>query len=193
MKSLPLPLRIAAGLVATAVEQARDLPRMAAEFPVTAVSQALQASMRMQQRVTELAIKGDQALCALRPVEETPSWATFDEDLDEGREQPSEETGSSQRRTAEHIPVARPPAPVETVETAASRTSASRTPAEPADTAGPDVLPGYDTMSIPQLRARLRSLSVDDLQVLLAWENAHEARAPFVTMLTNRITTVTAS
>ena len=59
---LPLPVRVAAGLVATAVEQARDLPRLALELPVTAVSQALQASMRVQQKVTELAIKGDQVL-----------------------------------------------------------------------------------------------------------------------------------
>ena len=36
--------------------------------------------MRVQQKVTELAIKGDRVLGTLRPVEETPSWATFDED-----------------------------------------------------------------------------------------------------------------
>ena len=80
MKPLPLPVRIAAGLVATAVDQARDLPRLVVEFPVTAVSQALQATMRVQQKVTELAIKGDRALGTLRPVEEKPSWATFDDE-----------------------------------------------------------------------------------------------------------------
>src|SRR3954452_14520260 len=79
MKPLPFPVRIAAGLVATAVEQARDLPRLVIEFPVTAVSQALQAPRRVQQKVTELAIKGDRLLGMLRPVEEPPSWATFDE------------------------------------------------------------------------------------------------------------------
>ena len=36
--------------------------------------------MRVQQKVTELAIKGDRALGALRPVEETPAWATFDDE-----------------------------------------------------------------------------------------------------------------
>ena len=36
--------------------------------------------MRVQQKVTELAIKGDRVLGTLRPVEEKPSWATFDED-----------------------------------------------------------------------------------------------------------------
>src|SRR3712207_942058 len=79
MKSLPLPVRVAAGLVVTAVEQARNVPRLAVEFPVTAVSQALQASMRVQQTITELAIKGDRVLGA-HPVEDKPSWATFDED-----------------------------------------------------------------------------------------------------------------
>ena len=83
MRSLPLPLRVAAGLAATAVEQARDLPAKIAGLPVTVASQALQMSMRVQQHITELAIKGDEVFAGLRPVEETPEWATFDEDLDD--------------------------------------------------------------------------------------------------------------
>lgn len=89
MKPLPLPLRIAAGLAVTAAERARELPKNLVGLPVTVVSQVLQFSMRLQQHVTELAIKGDEALSSLRPVEETPSWATFDEDL------PPDEEGSS--------------------------------------------------------------------------------------------------
>lgn len=80
MKPLPLPLRVAAGLVATAAEKAHELPRKVTGLPVTVVSQALQLSMRVQQQVTELAIRGDEVLSVLRPVEETPEWATFDED-----------------------------------------------------------------------------------------------------------------
>jgi hypothetical protein len=80
MKPLPLPLRIAAGLVVTAAERARELPKNLVGLPVTVVSQVLQISMRLQQHATELAIKGDDVLSSLRPVEETPSWATFDED-----------------------------------------------------------------------------------------------------------------
>ena len=70
MSPLPYPVRIAAGLVVTAVEQVRELPRHAVELPVTAVSQALQASMRVQQKVTELAIKGDRVLGTGTPVED---------------------------------------------------------------------------------------------------------------------------
>ena len=100
MKPLPFPVRIAAGLVATAVEQARDLPRVVLEFPVTAVSQALQASMRVKQKVTELAIKGDRLLGTLLPVEEQPSSATFDKD------EPPSQNGAS--TTTERRPVSLP-------------------------------------------------------------------------------------
>jgi hypothetical protein len=193
MSPLPLPVRVAAGLVASAVEQARDLPRLVVELPVTAVSQALQASMRVQQKVTELAIKGDQALGTLRPVEERPSWATFDDE----DETPVSDNGAA--AVTELRPHGRPEPRADTaVETAAAATAATaqgdapeRT--EPTETAasGPNALPGYQDLTIPQLRGRLRHLSADDLRALLDWETTHENRAPFVTMLSNRITTVT--
>ncbi|MFD6351178.1 lipid droplet-associated protein [Nocardia tengchongensis] len=50
----------------------------------------------------------------------------------------------------------------------------------------------YSEMTIAQLRARLRQLTVDDLVALLAYEQETRDRAPFVTMLTNRIATVRA-
>ena len=201
MKPLPLPVRITAGLVAIAVEQARDLPRLVIEFPVTAVSQALQLSMRVQQKVTELAIKGDRALGTLRPVEEKPSWATFDEDE------------APRRNGASTVTELRPPllpssaAPEsESRDNGAARVAAEATAARAAgdvagadsvtgprddDASGPNLLPEYRTMTIPQLRGKLRRLSVEDLRALLEWEIAHDDRPPFVTMLTNRITTVT--
>jgi hypothetical protein len=182
MNPLPFPVRIAAGLVATAVEQARDLPRLVVEFPVTAVSQALQASMRVQQRVTELAIKGDRVLGTLRPVEEKPSWATFDED------EPASSNGAS--TVTELHPTPRPTAMPEQLAEDVEPIQLDE-PSEPVgDESEPSVLPGFANMTIPQLRGRLRFLSLDDLQVLLAWEAEHGNRPPFVTMLTNRITTV---
>jgi hypothetical protein len=194
MKPLPLPVRIAAGLVVTAVEQARDLPRHVVEFPVTAVSQALQASMRVQQRVTELAIKGDRALGTLRPVEEKPSWATFDDDEPVHRNGTS--TVTELRPTAPRGTEPEPPADT-AASVAAATTAAAVEHAEPAGTdgdsaaTGPNVMPGYGDMTIPQLRARLRKLGLEDLRVLLEWEITHDDRPPFVTMLSNRITSVT--
>jgi len=185
MSPLPFPVRIAAGLVVTAVEQARELPRHAVELPVTAVSQALQVSMRLQQKVTELAIKGDRALGALRPADEVPSWATFDDDIPDLSlpepqpvTDPRNGTVSSLRPARSGIPISRPERPAGTSNRAEATTGA------------PYAVPEYPTMTVPQLRGKLRTLSVDDLSDLLAWETAHENRPAYVTMLTNRIATL---
>lgn len=222
MKPLPLPVRLAAGILATAVEQARDLPRQLAELPITAVSQTLQAGMRMQQRVTELAIKGDRALSVLQPVEEKPDWATFDDDLDaeygtDADDAPTEDVhhnGTSngvRPRTVTPIDVARAstpapePEPVDRIDAVddldtlddaealalieeAEDDEGGAALAVPA--AGPAAYPEYPQLSIPQLRGRLRFLTLTDLRALLEWELANGARPPYLTMLQNRITTV---
>ena len=46
----------------------------------------------------------------------------------------------------------------------------------------------YPALTLAQLRARLQSLTVDELEALLAYEQATKARAPFQTLLANRIT-----
>lgn len=63
-------------------------------------------------------------------------------------------------------------------------------PAESADPNAPDVVTelGYHDLTLAQLRARLQSLSVGELEELLAYEDAHKARAPYQTLLANRIT-----
>lgn len=181
MKPLPMPIRVAAGLVATALEEAQELPRKLTELPVTAVSRALQTSMRLQQRVTELAIKGDRALEVLRPVPETPSWARFDEDEER-----------------EHTPtngVPHRPRPVGMDAEAPPRVTPVRIlpdpePEQAPEPDGPPSAPGYEGWSLPQLRGRFRRLSVEQLEELLAWETAHQDRPPYVTMLSNRIASV---
>jgi cytochrome c-type biogenesis protein CcmH/NrfG len=50
----------------------------------------------------------------------------------------------------------------------------------------------YETLTLAQLRARLQSLDLDELEALLAYEEATKARAPFQTLLANRITRATA-
>ena len=45
----------------------------------------------------------------------------------------------------------------------------------------------YGTLTLAQLRARLRSLSTEELQALLSYEEATKARPPFQTLLANRI------
>jgi hypothetical protein len=247
MKPLPMPIRIAAGLVATALEEVQELPRKLTEMPVTAVSGALQASMRLQQRITELAIKGDRALGALRPVPETPAWARFDEDEDlaprnglanglRSVEMPRPPKVTPVRILPDpepedffdeddfpepgisELPVPRPPVEhpdselpaaevVSESNNAAATSTKTKTPgtktpgtkksgpktpeptAKPAET-GPPGLPEYESWTLPQLRGRFRALSLEQLERLLAWETTHQDRPPFVTMLSNRITSV---
>jgi hypothetical protein len=50
----------------------------------------------------------------------------------------------------------------------------------------------YASLTLAQLRARLPQLKVDDLETLLAYEATTKARAPFQTLLANRITRTTA-
>lgn len=193
MEPLPLPLRLAAGLVATALEEVQGLPRKLIELPVTAVSQVLQTSMRVQQKVTELAIRGDQALGGLREVPETPTWARFDEDeldgpfgganglvgfapptFDEGWDPPR--PGS---RSVSPILVTREPAPAES-------TVANGAPGD----GGPPGLEEYGDWTLPQLRGRFRSLSLEQVQALLDWETSHRDRPPYITMLSNRAASI---
>jgi hypothetical protein len=187
MKPLPLPLRVAAGLAVTTAERVRELPRQLAGLPVTVVSQVLQASMRVQQHVTELAIRGDNVLAGLRPVEDTPSWATFDEDLEPD------------------LPPARPnlasvPEPREEVnghelEEILGDPWAEEERALAADhadgefdaAAGPAGLDTYDELTLPQLRARLRRLSIPQLEEILEYERGHQDRSSFTGMLSRRI------
>jgi hypothetical protein len=166
MKPLPLGVRVAAGLAVTALEQARKLPQQLAGLPLTVVSEAMQLSMRVQQHVTELAIKGDDVLSGLRPVEEEPEWATFDEDetpVTTSQESPADvladDPWEEEERAIAEVPV---------------------------------FLPTYDDLSIAQLRARLRNLDVEQLEELLRYEKAHESRPEFVGMLNRRIRTVSA-
>jgi hypothetical protein len=190
MSYVPLPLRVAVGLMATAVEQAFKLPEQLAELPLTAASRVVQAGMRVQQRITELAIKGDEVFSLLRPVEDTPPWATFDED---GEPPPPAATPSpdsaegtdsaGKARNGSHVvphrgtEIDEADMPVADAEANAANTTLA-------------LLAEYDEMSLSQLRPKLRGFSLAQLEELLAHEQTYLNRAAFITLLSNRISSV---
>ncbi|MGW4486979.1 lipid droplet-associated protein [Amycolatopsis sp. NPDC004368] len=192
MKPLPFPLRVAAGLAVTTAERVRELPKQITGLPVTVASQVLQLSMRVQQHVTELAIKGDDALSGLRPVEETPSWATFDEDVEPTRPTLVPVDDLPEPRANGHRPDLlplkdqddEPEDPWAQEERALAEDHAD---GENDSTAGPAGLTGYDELTLPQLRARLRRLTVPQLEEILDYERANADRASFTGMLARRI------
>lgn len=196
MSQLPLPVRVAVGLAVTAVEQACKLPEQLAELPVTAASRAVQAGMRVQQRVTELAIKGDQVFSLLQPVEDTPPWARFDED----EEPPRTNAGAGRTvHTGDGATVVPGPGAGLHPDGQVDEADVARVLAEPSDTAAgapgsnplnSALLAEYDKLSLAQVRGKLRRLSLPELSALLAHERAHQDRPAYLTLLSNRISTV---
>jgi hypothetical protein len=79
---LPSAVRASIGLAALVAEQARRIPDRAIELPMLALSTALQASLRAQQRYAALAARGDQVLHRAPAPDEAPPWATFDAPVD---------------------------------------------------------------------------------------------------------------
>jgi hypothetical protein len=53
-------------------------------------------------------------------------------------------------------------------------------------------LPGYDDLSLPSLRARLRTLDAPAIMAMLAYERAHARRVDVLTMLERRLAKITA-
>ncbi|MGJ0119262.1 lipid droplet-associated protein [Williamsia sp. MIQD14] len=270
----------------TAIEETKKLPTTAVTLPMTAVSSTVQAAMRMQQNIAELAIKGDEVFDTLfHRAEEKPEWATFDDDdafmdpapsradrspVDDGDEESDDHRGSDDSSAdagatvtpisaapgaATVTPADMPEHQAETVEPtppvkkapakkvpakkvaakapakkapAAKKTPAKKAPAAPAsddDSAtgkgrfalyssapetvlqsdvesspaapaadAPEIVEflDYDALTLAQLRAKIRSVDLDDLRALADYERGHRGRAPFQTMLDNRITAASA-
>jgi hypothetical protein len=173
------------------------LPKNILMYPMTLASTAAHLVMRFQQNLAELAIKGDSTLESIfPPKDEKPEWATFDEDLPDdadGGPAALAEGGEADRRADGRFALYSVSDAPEASEGAAPPTRPARqskkSAANPA-VAQPPVATelDYPALTLAQLRARLQSLSVDELEALLAYEQATKARAPFQTLLANRIT-----
>ncbi|MDT4998785.1 MAG: hypothetical protein QOK12_890 [Mycobacterium sp.] len=180
MATAPYGVRLLVGAAATALEETLKLPQTVLMYPMTVASQVAHLVMKVQQDVADLVIKGDETLEQLfPPKDEQPEWATFDED--EG-DSPAPST-NGERLTEGRF--------------ALYSTGEPESPApdvKPAKSVPPDVVGAldYESLTLAQLRARLPSLKVADLEALLSYEDATKSRAPFQTLLANRITRATA-
>jgi hypothetical protein len=319
--SLPLPVRVAAGLLATGIDVVRSLPEEIPAIPVALVGNAMRLSMKVQQEIATLATRGDELLGGVVGApQENPSWAKFDDDEppskpnlkaapDSGRSEPastkppaagkkpkSDSTSRSKSAAAGSAPTDKTevstataagtedsadelttpsetsvapittiamdaaievseavveevigsdnghadlsssssaaddgdpglsdavldtgtsvngvdPTPIEDVTTdvvapedvvsQATGTSAADdddeseepTASDEADDDDPPVLPGYQRMTLAQVRGHLRELSVEEVTALLQYEQSADNRAPFLTLLSNRLVTLDA-
>ncbi len=176
----------------TAIEETRRLPHTILMYPMTVASQAANLLMHLQQNLAELVIKGDEALEQLfPPKDEQPEWATFDEDLNTGPDEVPAQQTDGERRTEGRFALYSMGEPGTGTASGNGRATAPKPAASGTAPAIVDEV-DYDSLTLAQLRARLSSLRVADLEALLAYEETGQARAPFVTLLTNRITRATA-
>jgi hypothetical protein len=172
------------GAAVTAVEETLKLPQTILMYPMTVASGVAHLVMKVQQDLADLVIKGDAALESIfPPKDEQPEWATFDEDLPvDDADGPALD---GERLTEGRFALYTMTDGVDTKSQASTASSATSVPEIVAEL-------DYESLTLAQLRARLQSLSVADLEALLAYEEAAKARAPFQTLLANRITRATA-
>ena len=79
--TLPFPVRVAVGILATGIDRVRSLPEDIPAIPVALVGNALKLSMKVQQEIATLATRGDEVLGGVvNAPQENPSWAKFDDD-----------------------------------------------------------------------------------------------------------------
>lgn len=187
MSSAPYGVRLLVGVAAIAIEETRRLPQTILTYPMTIASQFAHLVMKMQQDLADLVIKGDATLEALFPPrDEQPEWATFDEDIADSGD--SGDTETAARRSEGRFALYSTPDAGDVAEepTPESRKAAAVTIPAVAEEID------YQTLTLAQLRARLQSLTVGELEDLLAYEEASKARAPFQTLLANRVTRASA-
>lgn len=193
MATAPYGVRLLVGAAVTALDETRKLPQTILTYPMTVASQLAHLVMKVQQDVADLVNRGDEALEELfPPKDEQPAWATFDEDMPDD---PFKNLGDddvvsdiSSARRADNPGAGR----FALFSEGEPEQSETREPST--NGAAPGVVEelGYEALTLAQLRARLNSLKVADLEALLAFEEANKARAPFQTLLANRITRTSA-
>lgn len=185
MATAPYGVRLLVGAAVTAIEETRKIPQTILTYPMTVASQIAHLVMKVQQDVADLVIKGDEILDSLfPPKDEQPEWATFDEDLED---EPAKPAVDGERLTEGRFALFTGGEPE-------VDNSAEDAPVARSTNSVPEIVEelDYESLTLAQLRARLTSLRVADLQALLEYEDATKARAPFQTLLSNRITRATA-
>lgn len=193
MATAPYGVRLLIGAAVTALEETRKLPHTILTYPMTMASQVAHIVMKMQQDVADLVNRGDATLEHLfPPKDEQAEWATFDEDDgtdDADLAEVTDIADAGERLDGERLTEGRF-ALYSTGEPGRTDSGTQRTSTAEAPTVVAEL--DYESLTLAQLRARLPSLRIDDLEALLAYEESTRARAPFQTLLANRITRASA-
>ncbi len=178
---LPFALRVAAGLVSDTVDVVRRLPSELTTLPVTLVGRAAKLSFELNQQLTGLAVRGDKLLGALHqgvmngadePPERT-AWSTIDDE---------DEVAALDPQAAARWEHAGP--------TADSDPAPGARAAANGAVHGGTGIDGYELLKLADLRDLIPTVPIEQLTAALTYEQAHRARPAFLTLLTNRLSTL---
>jgi hypothetical protein len=214
--SLPFALRVAVGLVSETLGALRRLPKELTTLPVTVIGQVAKLSFQLNQQLAELATEGDHLLASLhRPGDppERTAWSTIDDENEVAAKDPqaaatwdsladatangSGDAIADHRGSAAKVArgFGRPTAVadsgrrerdlLEDLEFLEGTAPAGR-PVPPS----PDGLAGHNSLTLAQLRARVRGMPVEQVRAALEHEQADLARPAFLTILSNRLATL---
>lgn len=207
--TLPFGIRIAAGLLASTIEKIGKLPQELPTLGISLAGQVVRTSFRIRQEIAELATRGDELLSGItgRP-QEKPDWATFDEDEGPPAEPPTSGAAGSVSSAAKTSsaktsgagtkrPTPKPKGPVGATSSGATTRpvpvpGAGAVPGTGTDTAVGFPLPlaGDHLLSIAELREELLDLGIAAVRRLLVLEESGPHRAAYLTLLSNRLTTL---
>lgn len=166
------------------------LAQNATRLTFTTISLGLQAWDRTK-GVREFAVR--RADEALQIAAHTPLGRLLPQlHLDDGADEEAARIATAARSSFAAEPAGEPAAPEPAPEPAAPEPIETPTTTPEAElelpASGHDLpIPDFDTIGLGSLRARLRSLDLDQLVVLREWELAHAHRLPVLTSLDNRI------
>lgn len=220
MSSLPFPLRLAAGVVATGIDTVRRLPEELPALGVRLAGTAAKLALQVRNEITELVIRGDELLEGTPAAQANPTWARFDDDTDQAEPSAGDSAVGADGRAdgrVDHAPggdtdvaaVVAPPvrrpkkirvsttpedAAAEIGDAAPGWSDPLADPPAPAAGSGSGwadtIVAGYGSLTLGQLRSRLTALELGDLRSLLTAEERDARRPAFLTLISNRIATL---
>jgi hypothetical protein len=197
--SLPTPLAAALGVMPTLFDRAKRVPGRLVQLPLLAVSNGLTVLESVRREYDHLAARGENVVVRLRgasfdEIEDRIEELAADTPLAPVYEIVEDATEDLVSRVSDLLDLGSRPAPRKThPETAASDAvvEAVEQVSEVLTTGVPErsnlPIEDYDSLTLGNLRGRLRSLTVDELVAVRDYEKAHAHRLPVVTLLDHRI------
>ena len=161
-------------------ERMKEAPAHALRAVFAGIGQVLLVADRLRSRAAD---------GANRPPAATPEPdAAHGAAVPEARTSAASTAASADSVAAAAAAAAATTAPAAAAAPAARAATAAATPGPAAAPAVDDLpVPNYDELSVPSLRARMRSLSPAELRELVAYESTHAARTAVLAMFERRL------